>query len=468
MKRILFLLLCAVVLTGCSSDLPGPSHPGTTEYLSRFDSVTGIVLSDQGISVNGGPETASVYTSRDIIYYEDRDTYPSGRPYGAGTEADKHSAEEAAAHTVVNITAPGAYRVSGKLSAGQIRINLGENAYYDTTAVVELILSDADITCTVAPAILFQNIYECDNRWSPETAQPYLDTADAGANLILEGENTVNGSYVARIYKDKKGEKKKWKQDGAIYSYMSMNVFGPGSLDLTAENEGIATELHLALNNADLLIKAQDDCINVNEYAVSVVTINGGNLTLFSGLGIEGDGIDTNGYLVINNGRVIASGHPAQDTGLDSDIGTFTQGGFVASFGAPLGWADHEAEQVTIHLQFAAEQAAHSRISLTKTDGTEVYSVAMGGEDAYPFSALFLSSPALANGETYHVYVDGVQMGGVSVGLAGGVNGKWLEPPGWGFQGILLEPDAKQFSTEFCITDTVHFFSGLSPAQSHK
>lgn len=236
MKRIIPIFLALLLLAGCGSDTAAETTAaaGTPDveapainyaelvaadasplpYTSRFDSETVISLSDEGITVNGGEETDAVYTSHDIVYYEDRDTYDSGNPYGEGTDADKHTAEEADAHTVVNITAPGAYRISGTLSAGQLRIDLGDGAYEDPDAVVELILDGADITCTVAPAILFQNVYECDGNWDADNASSNVDTTAAGAVLVLEGENTVNGSYVARIYKDKEGEKKLWKQDG--------------------------------------------------------------------------------------------------------------------------------------------------------------------------------------------------------------------------------------------------------------
>ena len=272
MKKVIPLLLTALLLTGCASapeaavettvpvqttamtEAAAETAPvaatDASVYTSRFDSETIITLSDDGLTVNGGGETDTVYTSHDIVYYEEKTAYESDNPYGAGSEADMHTAEEAAAHTVVNITAPGAYRLSGKLSAGQIRIDLGENAASDPDAVVELILDGADITCTVAPAILFRNVYECDGGWNTETAQPTVDTADAGANLILAENSwsTVSGSYVAKIYKDAEGEKKLWKQDGAVYSYMSMNVYGPGALGITAENEGLNSELHLTIS----------------------------------------------------------------------------------------------------------------------------------------------------------------------------------------------------------------------------
>ena len=453
MKRFTAIFLASLLLTGCANasvaevttvptvpsieTVPVPAlEPDEKDYVSRFNSVTEILLSDSGITVNGGGETESVYTSRDIIYYEDKDTYESGNPYGEGTDADKHTPEEANAHTVVNITAPGAYRISGKLSAGQIRIDLGEDADEDETAVVELILSDADITCTVAPAILFLNTYECDSSWSEDDAKPDVDTSAAGANLILEGENTVHGAYVAKIFKDKDEEKKLWKQDGAIYSYMSLNVFGPGSLNLTAENEGLDTELHLTIEGGDISIYSGNDGINTNEDGVSVTTINGGNVKILAGLGAEGDGIDSNGYLVINGGMVCASAHPASDAGMDSDLGSYIHGGTVIALGSAMDWAESDSEQVTMNLQFAAQQSPGSTIRITKEDGTEVFSVTPDTQNR-SFSGLILSAPVLKQGQTYQIWLNDVQQQytGTDVGMMGGPRPGGMAPPdGFGGQ----------------------------------
>ena len=170
MKKVTAALLVALLLTGCYSPGPDGSAPVSeitesisekkiqTSYHSRFDTVTQIELSDSGIRVNDGGETAAVFTTRDIIYYENRETYDSGNPYGEGHLHERHTQEEAAAHTVVNITQPGAYRISGTLPKGQLRIDLGKDAKEDPNSVVELILDNANITCTVAPAILFLNV----------------------------------------------------------------------------------------------------------------------------------------------------------------------------------------------------------------------------------------------------------------------------------------------------------------------
>jgi len=439
MKNLFSLFLAALLLAGCSSapvaqvtdptitetssePLPTVEPIPAPEYSSRFATVTTITLSDDGITSGSD----AVYTSSDIIYYENKTEYESGNPYGEGGETDRHTLEEAAAHTVVNITAPGAYRVTGTLSAGQLRIDLGEEAYSDPTAVVELILDNCDITCAVAPAILFLNTYECDGSWSTDTAQPTVDTTAAGANLILEGSNTVSGSHVAKIFKDNEEEKKLWKQDGAIYSYMSLNVFGPGSLDLTADNEGLDTELHLTINGGNIVIRSDNDGINTNEDGVSVTTINGGNIHITAGLGAEGDGIDSNGFLVINGGTVMASANPAADAGMDSDLGSYIHGGTVIALGSTMDWAESDSDQVTMNLQFASQQKAGSRITVTREDGTQIFSFEDDRDTSRSFSGLILSHPYFNQGETYHIFIDDIQMAytGTDVGRGpGGMGG---------------------------------------------
>lgn len=536
MKRILPLLLSILLLAGCNTpgaepapivltttpvgDASGPSvsEPAETLYVSRFSEQTQITLSDEGITVNGGSETDTVYTSHDIIYYEDRDYYPSGNPYGDGDTLERHSAAEAESHTVVNITAPGAYRISGKLSAGQIRIDLGKDAYDDPDAVVELILDNADVTCNVAPAILFLNVYECDGSWSEDTAKPDVDTSAAGANLILaEGsQNLISGSHVAKIYKDKNGEKKLWKQDGAVYAYMSMNVFGPGKLDIFADNEGLDTELHLTINGGEIAIRSANDGINTNEDGVSVTTINAGRIHIIAGLGAEGDGIDSNGYLVIRGGTVVSAAHPASDAGLDSDLGSYIHGGTVIALGSAMDWAESDSGQVTMNLQFAHYQDSGSAIVVTREDGAVLFAYDPGedtvlGQNSRSYQGAILSSPNFRQGESYHVYLDGQLTGSVSHGIydaatvtayeggtqmlytgtdvrrgpggfGGGSHGdrgqhpekpegdmppdfQGKEPPeGWGKSPDGNGPSPSEGNTRFYMQDRVNFFSGLTAA----
>jgi len=426
------LLLSGLLMLGClsgcskpSGSAAGISQAGSTSVIEETEVL--ICLSDSGITVNAQAaqtEESPVYLSRDIIYYEDRDTYDSGNPYGEGTQTDRHTAEEADAHIVVNITQPGRYRLTGQLSRGQIRVDLGEDAAKDPNAVVTLVLDHADITCEVAPAILFLNVFECDNGWSTETASSNVDTSSAGANLVLAdgSENNITGSYVARIYKDNGEEKKLWKQDGALYSYMSMNVDGTGTLNLTAENEGLDSELHLTINGGKINIFSQNDGINTNEDGVSVTTINGGDIHIIAGLGAEGDGIDSNGWLVINGGTVIASANPAADAGLDSDMGSYINGGSVVALGSTMDWAESDSAQVTVNLQFSQYKESDSAIAVTREDGSVVFAYDPSedevlGEHTRKYIGAILSCPDFAVGANYHILIGGALTGSETAGV---------------------------------------------------
>ena len=114
-----------------------------------------LVLSQDQVTLDGrevaeGGEGA-VAVSRDIVYYQEG----QGFGYGEGTAQEEHSADEADAHLVVTIREAGTYRVSGELTQGQLAVDLGEDAEKDPEAVVTLILDGADLTCTVAPAVIF-------------------------------------------------------------------------------------------------------------------------------------------------------------------------------------------------------------------------------------------------------------------------------------------------------------------------
>ena len=74
-----------------------------------------------------GMHNDKVFITNDIVYYESGKDFT----YGEGGEEDAHSADLAAVHTVVHITQPGTYRLSGKLSRGQIAVDLGEGAEDD-------------------------------------------------------------------------------------------------------------------------------------------------------------------------------------------------------------------------------------------------------------------------------------------------------------------------------------------------
>lgn len=414
MKKCITLILLAVLL------VTPFSMSGTAAAAAAQATI--ISLSDSGITVDGKSASTdssdAVYIGHDIIYYE----AGHDSSYGEGTAADEHTAEEAAKHTVVTITEPGTYRVSGKLSAGQLFVDLGENASSDPNAVVTLILDGVDITCTVAPAVFFYRVYESSDA-SVDT-KGVVDTSASGANVVIAdgSENVVNGSYVARIYKEGT-TKKLHKYDGAFYSRMSMNINGgeqgTGILRITAENEGLDSELHLTINGGNIYLESQDDAINTNEDGISVTTINGGYLHINAGLGSEGDGIDSNGYLTINGGKIVtlANGRSG-DGGIDADSDILINGGTVIALGSRNDATSSNSKQAYMELSFASTRPAGSTIVIKDSNGKEIFNYVT--EKLYQ-SATF-SSADMKVGETYSVYVDGVQQQytGNQFGMMGG------------------------------------------------
>ena len=408
MKKFLaYFLVLTFLLAGCGSAKP------------QLEGVQ-IDLSDNQITVDGEVITndpaQAVYSAGDIVFYLAGQDFT----YGEGGKEDEHEQSEADAHTVVHITKPGTYVLSGKLSLGQIAIDLGKEAQTDPDAVVTLVLNGVDITCEVAPAIIFYNVYECGSS-DEETATKDVDTSKAGANVIITDgtENNVRGAYVAKIYKSYElsedgteivDSKKLHKYDAAFYSKQTMNVSGgskgDGILNIYAENEGLDSELHLTINGGIINITAGNDGINTNEDNVSVTTVNGGTLNILcDGSTGEGDGIDSNGWLVINGGTVIAQACAASgDAGIDSDLGIYINGGKVVATGNML---DHIAggDQTYAVFNFAGRQNGGSTYTLKDADGKTVGEYAP--ENAFTY--LIVAGDELTAGD-YTFWQEGIQL----------------------------------------------------------
>lgn len=440
-KSLIFILILtlAVAFTACTSKPPEETTPQTTvntepaETTPVDDGVTDITLSDEEILVEGkaasDSDSDSVYVANDIVYYEDGKDFT----YGEGSSEDAHSKDEADAHKVVHITKPGEYKVSGKLSKGQIAVDLGEDAEEDPEAVVTLVLDNADITCTVAPAVIFYNVYECASS-DADLATKDVDTSKAGANVIIadDTENNITGSYVARIYKpgsvvlsadgtSVEDASKLHKYDGAFYSKMSMNISGGeagnGILNINADNEGLDSELHLTVNGGEINIKSGNDGINTNEDYVSVTTVNGGNLNIIvTGETGEGDGIDSNGWLVINGGKVVAEACSfSGDAGIDSDMGIHINGGTVIANGSMLDRIEDGAQSHAV-FNFSGKQSGNATLRLENSAGETVDEFTPEND----YSVLVYSSPELSDDETYSIYSGEIKIADSSSGMYGG------------------------------------------------
>ena len=447
----LILVLIVVWTMGCGKQSPQKEDEtpkeGENLMVESFDDTeetydgVKIQLSDDGITVDGEVISAdtsqAVYAANDIVYYESGKDFT----YGEGTDADAHTKAEADAHTVVHITKAGQYVLSGKLSKGQIAVDLGEDAEEDPNAVVTLVLDGVDITCEVAPAVIFYNVYECGSK-DEETASKDVDLTAAGARVILAPlkkrlvllifgtvELTEDGTAVADA-------KKLHKYDAAFYSKKSMRIQGGnkgngnGKLTIQAENEGLDSELHLTIDGGIIDIESGNDGINTNEDNISVTTINGGRLSIVvNGSTGEGDGIDSNGWLVINGGIVVAQACGfSGDAGIDSDKGIHINGGTVIASGNMLDRIESGGQAYTTYSGNRSNTG--SVITLKDKDGKMVYTTTI----ANAYSILVVSSPVMEE-EGYTVWDGDIQLqsgngqGGFGPGGMAPPNGERPEKP---------------------------------------
>ena len=352
MKKLLCIALCLALLSGCAA----PAAPTTEPQANEVQ----ITLSDSGIDF---PADSGIQTTKEDI------------------------------HTVVRITRPGTYRVSGSITAGQLAVDLGEDAREDPDATVLLILDNAEIICRTGPAVLFRNVWESG-----------VPNGLAGAHVLLAqgSKNRVVGVSTEEY-------------DGAFYSRMSMKLDGAGSLRIECGNEGLCSERHLTIDGGDISISSGNDGINANADGESVITINDGRLWIgVAGETGEGDGIDSNGSVVINGGHIESYAcADSMDSGIDADLGIFLNGGTVIATGNML---DRIEDGGQTHAVFSFAQQQKAPYFTLK----DLYaSTVLEAQTPSAFTNLLLSAPELTEG-TYTLWSGETQYEGVtSVGGGG-------------------------------------------------
>ncbi|MBP3647251.1 MAG: carbohydrate-binding domain-containing protein [Clostridia bacterium] len=365
MKKMLLWMLCLMLLL-CSSALTEQ-----TEVL--------IVLSDDTITVDGeaisSHNTSAVYLDSKIETHED---------------VPKDLKE--LANRVVTITKGGSYRVTGAATDAQIVVRAGE------TDRVRLILDGIDLSCRTSSAIIGEKAYD------PRTPGEYGLTIELAENSV----NKVTGSHTKKLT-DADIE-----YDGAIDSLVSIGFEGSGKLIVDADNEGIeALYGHMTINGGVFEVSSGDDPLNVSEDGVGTLTVNDGYLysAVKPSQGGEGDGIDSNGYIIFNGGTIINLAHPSSgDSGIDSDMGSSINGGVVVGAGNMYDPIEESSDQLFMMLEFG--QATDDLVVVTDAADKPVFAY----DFPHSYTYIAFSTPELSEG-IFHVYLGGEIEGEQSNGL---------------------------------------------------
>ena len=303
---------------------------------------------------------------------------------------------------VVIIIEEGTYIVSGELN-GKLHITTGDK-------VVKIVLNGVNINSSIN-ALVFEDGYELINTVIDK--DPFIirnyNFNEAGAQIII-ADDSIN-----RLFGTEDGKK-----NGVIFSNITLHITGEekgnGKLFVSSHKEGIEVYKHICISGGYINVAADDDGINTKTDKDSVVYIKGGKVLVNSGLGEEGDGIDGNGYIVVDGGEIISAAQPGADSGLDSNMGTFVNGGTVYAVGTSMDMAQEESGQPTMNLIWEEGVNANSCISIKDINGTEIIKYNATDEEFIDgtlrrnYIAAIVSHPSFKPGNIYHIFMDDEQL----------------------------------------------------------
>ena len=379
-----------------------------------------LVLNNEGSTLDGETLTenradVSIEQGSKIIHYAKESVNSSN--YEDTNKTEMHSNEECNQENLITIKKGGTYRVSGTLK-GQLSISISSQEK------ITLVLEGVDIYCGVAPAVIVYKAYEMDTKnYEVEKIQIDLKKAielnpdEAGVKIIIadNSDNIISGSHVADFRDSNNNRIAKY--DGAFYSKVSLSIKGEtkgnGILNIIGDNEGLDSEKHLIISDGNINIASQDDGINANNDGGSVVLIKGGNVKINGGLK-EGDGIDSNGYLIIQNGKVISAGSKDK-CGLTADLGIVINGGTVIGVGSGQPWNNNNSTQQIMHLRFYPEIPKNRKLYVKDSSGKILLSFNpstsrfISGTEPRGYKGAIISHPSFKLNEVYYLYLGNIQ-----------------------------------------------------------
>ncbi len=246
-----------------------------------------------------------------------------------------------------------------------------------------------------------------------------LDTADDA--LHANGDMEVNGGSLTIASGD----------DGMhADSDLTINA---GTIDITYSYEGIEGTV-ITVNDGDINVVSSDDGFNAaggndssgtggmmggdtfDSQSDAYLTFNGGTITVDAG----GDGLDSNGYLIVNDGYIMVAGPENAGNGaLDYGISAEINGGTLVAVGAS--GMDENFSGGTQGVMKVTFNSTTGTITLTDSDGNEL--VSFSTDKTY--SSAVISTPEVVEGGTYTVTAGGqsqeVTMTSLIYGSGGGM-----------------------------------------------
>lgn len=180
----------------------------------------------------------------------------------------------------------------------------------------------------------------------------------------------------------------------------TLNIAVTGTAGNYGSPEGLETKSALTIDGGTVYSYATDDAIN----AITGLTINGGRIYAYS---VSNDGIDSNGYLHINGGLVIANGGSAPEEAIDCDSSSkfLINGGTVIGIGGNCMQTPSSSSKQRV--------AVYGGLRLPKGNAVSVLDASGAPLSTYEIPrslnsmVLFFSSPDLQAGGQYTISYGG-------------------------------------------------------------
>lgn len=209
--------------------------------------------------------------------------------------------------------------------------------------------------------------------------------------------------------------------DDALKSNTSVTI-NNGALSIIKSGEGIECP-YITVNNGNVGIVATDDGFNATKgYGGegndgSCLYINGGSVYVNVS---NGDGLDSNGNIVITAGTTIVHGPQSQpEVGMDYNGTCNVSGGLLVISGtnsfmteAPSSTSSQYSIKATTYTGIAAYTLFH----IQDTAGNDIVTF----KPVRRYYSMIFSSPSLKSGSTYYIYTGGSSTGTETNGLYSG------------------------------------------------
>ncbi|MDR6552431.1 carbohydrate-binding domain-containing protein [Paenibacillus qinlingensis] len=318
MKGASVLLVCAIVLAACNETTYIGSPTTEATAAATTAATTGATAST---AASGKAVTTDII--QNVKYAADNayTDWASANPTkialtGASATIEGKGAE--AKDGKIAITAAGTYVLSGKLTDGQITVNVKDKG------VVRIVLNGAEISNSASSAIYVE-----------EAGKVIISLQEGTENLVSDGTKYV--------YPDATTDE----PNSAIFSKDDLTINGSGKLVVKGNyNNGITSKDKLKITGGILDVHAVDDGVMGRD----LVAVQGGTLTIDAG----GHGIKTSNDTAGEEGYISLAG------------GTFTiksgEDALHSSGGLDLSGGD-------VHIN-AGDDGIHAEVSLAIAGGT--------------------------------------------------------------------------------------------------